>query len=522
MSAKDPNEPKGLRRGADTVVRFKPTNGKGKGKGANAGREVVAPPSQPLPNARQFTAACCNHPERTLLVHQGGAFYRWDGMCWPEIAEATLRARLYQYFDAKEYWHQTMNGSELLPFAPNRYKVADLLDALRADAHIERDVVTPSWFGDAPVPADEVVSCRNGLVHWPTRTLLSHSPLYFTHHSVPFRFDAHAPAPVQWLKFLRELWGDDAEMIETLQELFGYLLSGDMRHQKMFLLIGPKRSGKGTIARIIRALLGEHNIAGPTLASIGTNFGLQPLIGKPVAIIADARLGGTTDASVVAERLLSISGEDVLTIDRKNREAWTGQLPARIVVLTNEMPRLSDASGALVSRFIMLPTTVSFFGRENMALFDELCIELPGIFNWSLDGLERLRERGYFRQPHASDELLRAMEALAAPICAFVRDVCQIGPALRVPCARLYEAWRAWCATAGREHPSNEQVFGRDLHAAFPGLRVVQPRNPDGSRRREYDGIGLAISDHDGYARVPPRASCRHCDDEGCDWCKKS
>ena len=132
--------------------------------------------------------------------------------------------------------------------------------------------------------------------------------------------------------FLRDLWSDYKEAIGTLQELFGYLVSGDTRQQKMFLIVGPKRSGKGTIARVARAMLGAHNVAGPTLASIGTNFGLSPLIGRPVAIIADARLKAS-DTSVVTERLLSISGEDTLTVDRKYRDPWTGQLPSRIIAL---------------------------------------------------------------------------------------------------------------------------------------------------------------------------------------------
>ena len=99
--------------------------------------------------------------------------------------------------------------------------------------------------------------------------------------------------------------------------MFGYLVSGDTRQQKMFLLVGPKRGGKGTIGRVLTRMIGRHNVAGPTLASLGTNFGLQDIIGKPVALVSDARIGGKSDASLIAERLLSISGEDLQNVDRK-------------------------------------------------------------------------------------------------------------------------------------------------------------------------------------------------------------
>ena len=453
------------------------------------------PPSQPLPNARRFVRERFDHPERPLLVHQGGLFYGWDGTCWPAIDDPDLRALLYEFFEHATYIDEE---GDRRAFAPNRYKVADLLDALRAVAHVPVSTAAPSWLANGPLPADELIACSNGLVHYPTRMLYPHTPTFYAHHSVPFAFDTAAAAPTRWHEFLHDLWDDDNESIETLQELLGYLVSGDTRLQKMFLIVGPKRSGKGTIARVAKAMLGAHNVAGPTLASLGTNFGLSPLIGRPVAIIADARLN-TSGTSIVTERLLSISGEDTLTVDRKYREPWTGQLTARVVVLSNELPRLADSSGALASRFIVLTMTHSFYGRENPRLTAELCAELPGIFNWSLDGLERLRARGRFAQPTASQDAIRELEDLGSPVGAFIRDECVIGAEHTVSCDRLYEGWRGWCEEHGR-HASNAQLFGRDLRAAFPAIRGVQPRRPDGSRYRAYQGIGLA---RDGTRTIP-------------------
>ena len=78
----------------------------------------------------------------------------------------------------------------------------------------------------------------------------------------------------------------------------------------MFLFVGPKRAGKGTIGRVLTGLLGAHNVAAPTLAGLSTNFGLSPLIGKPLGLVSDARLSGRPDSNIVVERLLSVSGED--------------------------------------------------------------------------------------------------------------------------------------------------------------------------------------------------------------------
>lgn len=456
-----------------------------KGNGRDENRlHVVEPPGEPMPNARRFVDHEYHHLERDLLIFQGGVFYRWDGTCWPELDDHELRSRLYQHFRDALY----LKGKGLEPYAPNRYKVADLVDALRAVAHIPTSTPTPSWLRGGEHPANEYVSCRNGLLHVPTRALCEHTPTFYAHHSVSFDFGP-AAKPDRWLSFLNDLWGEDQETIETLQEMIGYLISGDTTQQKMFMIVGSKRSGKGTIARVIKALLGEHNVAGPTLAGLGTNFGLSPLIAAPVAIIADARLR-SSDTSIVTERLLSISGEDTLTIDRKYKDPWTGQIPARLLLVSNELPRMSDSSGALASRFIIMLTTKSFYGKENPRLTDELCTELPAILNWALDGLQRLRERGYFRQPEASQSAMRDLEDLSSPVGAFVRDECKIGPDCRVPCDTLYQAWKQWCEDHGHQAGST-QLFGRNLAAAFPQIRTVRPEDSTGKRFRAYNCIAL-------------------------------
>ena len=123
----------------------------------------VDPPGQPLPNARRFVEGEFAHRERPLLVHQGGMFYVWDGTCWPALDDAELRAQLYVFFDEKVYQHETKTSVEIKPFAPNRYKVADLQDALRAVSHIRVSTVAPSWFAENPMPADEVIACANAV-----------------------------------------------------------------------------------------------------------------------------------------------------------------------------------------------------------------------------------------------------------------------------------------------------------------------------------------------------------------------
>jgi putative DNA primase/helicase len=424
---------------------------------------------------------------RTLHHHCGG-FYRWTGSAYAEIGEEELRSLLYAALD-----HAVSMGADrkLRDVKPTAAMVTNVLDALRAAAYLDNAIAPPAWLHPAhDTPAAEIVACSNGLLHLRTLRLFSHTPGFFTLNALDYPFEQGGPEPRQWLAFLDQLWPDDHEAIDTVQEVFGYCLTADTRQQKAFLLIGPKRSGKGTIARVLTHLVGLENTVAPTLAGLAMNFGLAPLIGKRVAIISDARLGGRADQYAIAERLLSITGEDTITVDRKYMSAWTGQLLVRFLVISNELPRLSDSSCALASRFIVLVLTQSFYGREDQTLTARLLTELPGILNWTIAGWRRLTERGHFLQPRSALDAVRQLEDLGSPIGAFLRERCIIGAEHSVGVSRLFAAWEQWCKTQGRDHPGTAQSFGRDLRAAIPGVKVTQPRDGE-ERSRFYQGLRL-------------------------------
>ena len=457
-----------------------------------AAKPIILDPRDPLPSARTLVEMKYMRDGLRTLHHHVGVFYAWSGTCYPALDDATIRAEVWQFLEiAKRY----VKKDTVVAFQPNRNRVGDVLDAVRAVGNLPASVSAPAWLGDmastAPAPR-ELLPCANGLLHLPTLDIEPPTPAFFNHSALGFAYEPDALDPKGWLKFLDDLWGDDPEAVDTLQELFGYVLVPDTRQHKIFLIVGPKRSGKGTIARVLTGLLGQGNVCAPTLAGLGQNFGLAPLINTPLAIIADARLGNRADQHAIAERLLSVSGEDGLTVDRKYLPPWTGRLPTRFLILTNELPRLADASGALASRFVVLTLTESFYGREDHSLTDRLLRELPGILNWSIEGWQRLQKRGYFLQPKSSADAIETLEVLGSPVTAFVRDCCGVAPGNWIGCANLFEAWREWCTKQGRDRPGTAQSFGRDLHSAFPAIKVKRPSDGHGGKLpRQYEGIDL-------------------------------
>ena len=452
---------------------------------------TLPPPGNPMQTAREFVARHCLHAGTLILHYWRDSWWEWATTRWREVERRFVVSRLYTFTEHAVYWDEAENGYK--PWSPNRHRIGDLAEALSAICILRDDIDQPCWL-DGSQSKGVIVACANGLLELEKRELRPHSPLFFNLVAVPFPYDPNAPSPTEWLVFLQKLWpGDnpDAEPaldqpeIHALGEWFGYVISGRLDLHKILLMIGPTRGGKGIIARILSALIGPANVAGPTLSSLGGEFGLAPLIGKALAIVADARFAGR-DNAVVVERLLSISGEDTLTVNRKYRDQWTGKLPCRLHVLSNEMPKLGDASAAIIGRMVLLVLTHSWLGKEDFTLEERIQKELPGILNWALDGLHRLtvKNGNRFTRLPSAEESIAQMRDLASPIGAFVREECDVQAGYEIEVDKLYGAFKVWAENNGHTK-SSKQVFGRDLHAAVPSLRKPQQRGTE-KRRRVY------------------------------------
>ena len=466
--------------GAPQAKRKSRANGRGRA-------DLMPAPTSPMAVGRKLAAGYQSDDYQTLRTWRG-EWMTWRGAHWAEIEKEQIKSWTYRQLEHARY--KDTEGHEK-GWSPTRGKILNVLDSLAAITHQSQETDPPTWTdGHPPWDRGTVVACANGLLHVGTRHRYPLNPRWFNLVSVPFDYDGEAPDPVHWLTFLKTVWPDDDQSIEALQEWFGYVVSGRTDLQKILLMIGPTRSGKGTIARVISALMGRGNVAGPTLSSLGASFGLQPLLGKPLAIVSDARLA-PQDSRTVVERLLSISGEDMLSVPRKYKDDWTGKIPSRFMILSNELPTFGDASAAIAHRFVILQMAQSFLGREDRDLYGRLLPELPGILNWALAGLDRLDQRGMLTRPQSSEDAANVLQDLASPISAFIRERCILGAGLEISVDALFALWQSWCEL-NNHHASNSAAFGRNLRASAPSVRVTQPRTEDG-RERRYAGIGRAV-----------------------------
>jgi len=190
------------------------------------------------------------------------------------------------------------------------------------------------------------------------------------------------------------------------------------------------------------------------------------------------------------ERLLTISGEDVLNVPRKGQTDWTGTLGVRTVLMSNVMPMLFEPSGALLARLVTLNFSVSFEGKEDIYLEQKLLNEISGIVNWALVGLARLRRNTRFTECEATVAMKDEFEQLSNPLHGFTGVVVGEKFDSEAVCADVFALWNSFRNSEGILIGSSKQSFGHLLKTVYPNVRKVR-QVVNGRQQYVYKGMQI-------------------------------
>jgi len=440
-----------------------------------------------------------------VLGRHLGDFYRFDYARggWRQFNDEWLVKHVYAAVDASH--HRSKDG--LVPCRATQRLVGSVAHAIAHRVLLDEQLERPAWLPphdpqqlvpEHP-PATEFLAVQNGLLHLPSGVLWPSTPAFFGLTASPVPWLEDPPEPTRWLAFIDEVFDGDTQAVESFQEGLGYSISLDTSQQKIFVLHGQPRSGKGTLLRVITAIVGLDNVCHPSLASLADKFGLAPLIGRSIAIIGDARLGSKSDHAEVLQNLLRISGEDRVDVARKHRGSWSGLLRVRFWMALNELPQIQDVSNALASRLVVFNCNQCFEGREDTELTGKLRAELPGILRWAVIGWQRLRERGRFLQPESAAETIASYREATSETQAFVARHCVIAPGHRVERRAVYEVYCRFREEEGFEGKVSAPKFGKRLLEICRGAVKTEQVRKDGTRKWFYVGIRLRDPKQDDF-----------------------
>lgn len=337
-----------------------------------------------------------------------------------------------------------------------------------------------------------LINLQNGVYNTVTGELLPHDKKYlFTSKmNIIYNKDAQCPAV---MKFLNEVHSPND--IPVVQELFGYCMYPSYEYHKIFFLIGNGRNGKSTELGIIRSFIGKKNISSATIHDlVESEFNAAQLFGKLANISGDIGLDMVKDTGI----LKRLSGGDSIMAQHKFGHQFEFINFAKLIYACNNPPEIKDSSDAMWGRMIHITFPNTFLDNEpgtDPNLIDKLTTpeELSGLFNWAMEGLKRLKEKGKFSYNKNVEENRAAYERKADPIKGFVQDMLDYEEGGTIPKEFMYKTYSTWCKKE-KTAAVNEVWFSRRLKDALPGCyptRIRQQPGDDSSKMQIYMNVKL-------------------------------
>ncbi|MBC7319528.1 hypothetical protein H5T89_02685 [bacterium] len=348
-------------------------------------------------------------------------------------------------------------------------KATDVLQDVQKKVHVLNEIVADvrdlAWQGKRiPEPPTTLIPFKNGVFDLETDEFRSfREDDYFT-WKLPHNYSETANCP-----FLYELIESliNPEDTISLWELLGYCLWRGYEYQKMFFLFGRGSNGKSTFANILERMLGKQNVSHVTLREIQENRFAGAQLYRKLANIS----GELEYTELKNTRLLKqLCGEDTITVERKYRDPFNYLNYAKLIFLTNEIPKSRDTTPAFYRRLFLIEFPKKF--RDNPEFLHTINSlpeeEYEGLLILALDQLRNLIRRGLvFIQDREEGDLKREYLKLSSPLNQFVEENCILTYSREdfIYKYEFNERFQNWLADKGRTSYDEKRIVGemRDL-----------------------------------------------------------
>ena len=402
------------------------------------------------------------------LIRSEKQFYKFNGKSWFKISDDVIKAEVQRAFSV---------------YKPSDSFTSGVFNCVKDHVNVPT-VENGTWLSERKTVTANYTVFANGIVDLNSDSpyIMPHTPEFFTLNELEHDFDANAKCP-QFMQFLTSVWDNNDDMKMQLQEFLGYCLTSDVSLQKFAVLVGKSRAGKGVMTDIMTAMIGEKNIAAPSLSNINSNSMLQEMSTKSLTLIPDAHSVNGNAREPVLSVLKAITGGDSISFHEIYKGGRNIKFKTKLVMSTNNVPDFIDSSGALANRLLVFPFYKSFANNPDTTLRVKLLSEITGITQWAVEGLRRLRQQGKFTEGKIGlvqkEEIRRDM----FPLAEFIESSCTLNANEFIMLDDLYSAYRLWAATEGIKVPMIKNMFDKTLRNSSLSI------HHDVGGRRGFTGI---------------------------------
>ena len=397
------------------------------------------------------------HGKDVLWCEERGQWLVWDGRVWnpdairqaPHLAEITIRAMLKEAAEAKD--DKTLNWAVRCNKSAQARK--EMLDVVK-----HRAPVRPDQFDRNPW----LLGVENGAVDLKAGRLVPHGRNLMITALCPTVYDVNARCP-RWEQFMVEIMDGNEAMVGALQRMAGYFLTGDISVQILPIFYGPGGNGKNVFLDTVTGLMGPYATEAPDGLITARRNDEHPteiadLCGKRLVVASETEEGRKMRIGLVKK----LTGNKNLKGRFMRQDYFEFERTHKTVLVTNNMPVITEMSNAIWRRLRLIPFTVTIpENKQDKQLTEKLVAEWPGILAWAVRGCRDWQQRECdLALPEAVQLATAEYRNDSDHVGDFISERCSIWPAnqrMKTAKERIYSAYTDWCRSV------SEDMLGRKI-----------------------------------------------------------
>lgn len=332
---------------------------------------------------------------------------------------------------------------------------------------------------------------QNGTIDLRTGKLKDHDPRDLITRISPVNHDPQAESP-RWHEFLQQIFCGDQDLINYVQRVVGYSLTGVVSEKALFILYGFGHNGKSVFLETLYKLLGSYVGTidpGDLIRQRNDRHpaGLASLSGKRIAYAQE-----TTEGSRINEQLVkALTGGDTIPVRLMHQNPWEMKPTFTLFMSTNSKPVVTEQGITIWDRLKPIPFRYTVPPEQRIPAHELIHRfveeEGAGVLRWAVEGcIEYLRD-GRLVEPAVIrkevDEYRRSMDTLGQ----FLEQECILTNGIKVPKSSLYNAYTGWCED-NAYLPLKADILWRKLRERG---HVEASMRHHGAKVRCWLGIGL-------------------------------
>lgn len=331
-----------------------------------------------------------------------------------------------------------------------------------------------------------LLNMQNGTLDLRTLELRGHDPADRITKVTRAAYSPEASSE-RWTSFLNSSL-PDMDIQEFLQRFIGSTLIGTVLDHVLVVATGGGRNGKGVLAETVRHALGDYAITASNSMLIASRYGgnsagekasLMRLRGSRFAVMSELEKG----AQLAESTMKQLTGGDSIEAKLMGQNPVEFEPSHSFFMLTNDLPKVDPTADAVWARMRVVPFNVSFKGREDPTLKEDLKLAADAVITWAVAGLWAYKAEGL----NAPEKVMASTEDYRAEnddVKQFISEECVMHPSARVTRAELHHAYLEWARENG-----GEQLTARAFAPRIASLPGISEGKVNGNR--VWKGAGL-------------------------------